>query len=37
MSPSRPPLIPGLLLLIAALGLASLVIGPAPITPWLAA
>ncbi len=36
MSHSRSPLIPGLALLVAALSLASLVIGSAPITPWQA-
>ncbi len=36
MLPSRSPLIPGLVLLIGALSLASLVIGPAPIAPWTA-
>jgi iron complex transport system permease protein len=36
MLPSRPPLIPGLIVLIGILSVASLVIGPAPITPWLA-
>jgi iron complex transport system permease protein len=35
--PNRPSLIAGLALLIAALSLASLVIGPAPISPALAA
>jgi iron complex transport system permease protein len=34
MSPFRSPLIPGLILLTAVLSLASLTIGPAPITPW---
>jgi iron complex transport system permease protein len=36
MSPRRSPLIPGLVLLIGTLSLASLAIGPAPITPWMA-
>jgi iron complex transport system permease protein len=36
MLSSRPPLILGLIILIGILGLASLVIGPAPITPLMA-
>jgi len=37
MPSSRSPLIPGLIALLGLLSLASLVIGPAPITPWMAA
>jgi iron complex transport system permease protein len=36
MSRFRLPLIPGLVALIGGLSVASLVIGPAPLTPWMA-